>query len=193
MSNSLFEIEVNDTTITIWHKFSVMLKLMVGEDGRIHLCVPNVEAMETHESYNPPRPIHPRKIEVNSLVKKKEAYVALPRLVSARLEDGEVFRPETIKRATSSGGGGGPLINENEANIVLNAVCDSFLAKPNQTKDEIAAESHRIANDLNIRVGSVAAVRANFTRGTYGDPDTIIATRAAYLRRHAPLREGNLA
>jgi hypothetical protein len=39
-----------------------------------------------------------------------------------------------------------------------------------------------------VGIGSVAAVRANFTRGSYGDPETLLQTRLTWLTRNEPER-----
>lgn len=182
------EVEIDDDTITIWHKYQLAVRLSIGQDGRMHVCLPG-NNVEPHRTFNSGVP-H-RKIEVETLVKRKEQIVGLPRLVAARAEDGKVFRPEARKRVGSSGGSGndGPLITETERDITLNAVLDSMISYPDASKEIVAGESHRIAAMLKIGVGSVAAVRANLTRGTYGDPDTLIATRTSWLRKNAPHRE----
>lgn len=183
------EVEIHDEALTLWHRFRLALRFTVDADGMIHVCIPDTTNLEVHYSFNPPSLAHPRKLLVETLVKRKEEIVGLPRLVSARVEDGQVFRPEPRRGMGSSGGSSsGPLINEHERDNTLTAIVDSMIANPNASDKEIAAESHRIALDLGIKLGSVAAVRANFTRGRYGDPDTIIATRISWLRRNAPLR-----
>lgn len=182
------EVQVEDHQVTLWWRHQVIARLQITERGVAWLNVPH-DSTAVHDNFlGPPGKSH--QLEVTTLVKRKEEIVGLPRLIGGRIEDGQVFTPKRPRSGSSSSRGDGPLIGKELVDAIINEVCDSYIATPHQTLAFTQAESRRIANKFSVGVGSVAAVRANMTRGTYDhDVDTLIALRRSYLKRHGKLAD----
>lgn len=182
------EVQVDDKYLTIWYRSMILFRMWIGEGGQPFGRV-YPERLDMSEQQPPMSGT--KRLEVHLLTKQKDDYhpMALPRLIAQRLEDDTVVKPEERKRAYSSGSSSGPLIDNHAVSNVLNQVLDSELVHAgNEDKNLRALESRRIAIEEHVGIGSVAAVRANFTRGRYGDPEELIATRLSWLTRHEPER-----
>lgn len=185
---SKLEVQVDDKCLTIWYGGHIVWRMWVTQDNQLHGRV-WTERVDMSE-LQPPMS-GGKRLEVHVLTKQeKEDYsMALPRLVSQRLEDDTVIRPAERRSRHQSTGIGGPLIDQHEVSNVLLAVLDSVLmSQGDDSKKLQALESRRIAAQENVGVGSVAAVRANFTRGRYGDPETMLNERLSWLTRNDPER-----
>jgi hypothetical protein len=182
------EVQVDDKYLTIWYRSMILFRMWIGGDGQ---PFGRVYPDRLDMSEQQPPMSGTKRLEVHLLTKKKDEYhpMALPRLISQRLEDETVVKPEERRRTPSSGSSSGPLIDSHAVSNVLNAVLDSELVHAgNDDKNLRALESRRIAIEEHVGIGSVAAVRANFTRGSYGDPETLLQTRLTWLTRNEPER-----
>lgn len=133
-----------------------------------------------------PSPSFVRKIWLK-FRKPEENQVALPTYSKQLIETDTDVTPKVKPRTYAHTSGQSPtsIAGSEAVNHVLNAILDSMIDLPDQTDEERVAESKRIAAQLGVTVQSLAAVRANFTRGTYGDPEVVLATRKSYLAKKA--------
>lgn len=105
--------------------------------------------------------------------------MALPKYQKEKVDE---TKPRVIRASrkpkVGSGGNSGPdTIAETQRDKVLNAILDSLLDHPDQDKTFTSTETKRIAKKYNQGHMQVAGVRANLTRGSYGDLDKMLRSR----------------
>lgn len=72
---------------------------------------------------------------------------------------------------------------------IVTMITDSYVNHPRQKADFVASESKRIAvrifgrKDAETNLGRIAAVRANYTMGRYGRPETLRRKRREELKK----------
>lgn len=78
-----------------------------------------------------------------------------------------------------------PRVNEYVRDHILSEILDSLARYPHQTRKETVQETERIARTYKEGKYVVAGIRANLTRGTYGDSEKLIAQRRRQLQAEA--------
>lgn len=80
-------------------------------------------------------------------------------------------------------------ITDAQRDRIRDMITDSYIAHPRQSPTFVRAESRRIAarvfgrENVESRLGSVAAVRANYSRKAYGAPATLRKNRLAAMKK----------
>jgi hypothetical protein len=184
------EVHVDDRSLQVWRDFQTVFRVWFDPvDHHLVVSCPKFDEIEWVNHLTQPPAASPQ-IEVDSVVRQKDAFsMSLPRLSSKRLQDGDTFAPTPEPKSSSGGSHTGTGMGHHTRDVILNSILDSMLANPNASKRTTEQESARIAKECGVSIGSVAAVRANYTRGRYGEPDSVLRLRATFLQKNAPLKE----
>lgn len=92
--------------------------------------------------------------------------------------------PKTSRRASTSSRATittSDSISEKVSLKIQNELLRSLAKTPNQTASFRSAETNRIANKFGVKVMSVAGVRANLTRGAYGNYKKLLREAVAAM------------
>jgi len=76
-------------------------------------------------------------------------------------------------------------LTEAGINSILGDILDSMIKYPKQSTEERASETARIARKRKVTNLQVAAIRANLSRGTYGNVRTLMRNRKNSLSASA--------
>lgn len=169
-----------------------LLSVGILDSGRIVLFAPNsfegIELSDTplitmHEHLVPLRRII--RIDGGFDTEEEEAQVALPN--GGSLVRASVIAGEPLTRAHGLFGATDDrdiIAGTSTVDLVLQAILDSLVRHPNQTKPFQAKETERIAQELDVRKFAVAGVRAALTKGMYGDTtENLVAAHAVKVAR----------
>lgn len=168
------EVWVKDTSVALVRHGRTILEftVIVGEHGKQgHVFVPAASQAEHLWETLPVVEGLPITVDVVTYEKEAES-LSLPRVNRERAQT-RTLRPSP-KRQTQQYDSKSDTITVPEKNKVLDMVLKSLKNNPHQTKAEIAAETHRIAERCHVGVMAVAGVRANLTRGRYGNVKTLL-------------------
>lgn len=149
----------------------------VTPDGRIVLAFPSsavYDQMELFEGSIVRAQLQP--LQVTMVFQEMDDDLAIPRYRRQHIAP-EAPPQRRRVRVTE----GGQSIASGEVTELVEAICQSYVEEPNQTKMRTAAITKELSQRFGIPVMSIAGVRANLTRGTYGDFNTMVA--AAGKRR----------
>lgn len=123
------------------------------------------------------------KVEVITLdYPPQESVVSLPN-TRRRAATTETIHPRKKNGAKITHTQDADTITDAESSRILREILLSEHRLPNQSKTQRAAETHRIAEKVGVRPMAVAGVRANMTRGAYGNPRTLKASFANKLKK----------
>ena len=170
------DVIVKDHSVTIVHRGRTIAEFSVlAEDRRCQVYIPVTALEDERVTFGDTINLAPREtlaVDITTYESPLEGTMALPRAVKERAATRQI-KPTTVKVRNSTPSNR-DTIDTSERDKVLNLVLKSLKANPNQTKAEISAESHRIAKAAKVHVMAVAGVRANLTRGTYGNVKTLL-------------------
>lgn len=127
-------------------------------------------------------------LDIFTLVTEVIQEVALPRSVRIKREPVKttVISPGRVVAKRDGGNDPSPdHIAEGQRDSVLTSILDSMLDTPNQSKAFRVEETKRIAARFDEPIMAVAGVRANLTRGSYGDVDNLLTKRRRARARAA--------
>lgn len=167
------ELIVTDHTVQVWHRLRQFLTFAIDDDGRfvLRLYRPEAITLVDHEPLNG----HLRKLDVIAVTPEEETSMALP---APKHKRSDVHRASRAVRRNTDGGADN--ISERQRDKVLNALLDSLLDDPQQSKTAQASETRRIASKFGEPLFAVAGVRAALTKGSYGEPAKLLAARRRF-------------
>lgn len=162
------EVVVNNEKITICFRGRNIAEFGIDpQSGKILRKLNDTDVSENvnHVLFN----LSPVSVDVITFEDPKDSFMALPKAhrraaanetIAARKSD----KRHNYERDFDS-------VSDSEAKSILHEIIGSLRNNPHQTKAERSKETHRIATKLGVKPMSVAGVRANMTRGVYGNID----------------------
>lgn len=170
---SKLEVYVSETRLTI-AKGHTIAEFSIDADRQLHVRVPPEVIGEVVWETDVVLAATPLQVDV-IVYEKEDSAVALPRTRAQRkTATTETIRPARRAKPSRTYLSRTDGITDPQKEKVLNMVLRSLKRNPHQSRAEVAAESHRIADACGVGVMAVAGVRANLTRGAYGDPKKLI-------------------
>lgn len=166
------ELVIKDTRVELWYQSRHQATIVVQDSGELTLCLHGKELTLTDQSLH----LGVKKLDVYTLIKEEDQGSIVPIIPKRKeLARTRVVKASRAPKPTSSSSTDS--IETHSRDKVLDAILDSLLDHPEQTKSFTSAETRRIAKKYDQGVYVVAGVRANLTRGSYGDLNKVLDTR----------------
>lgn len=174
------ELIVHDTSVEVWRRAKQVVSFAVNGAGGLCFMLRDTADMEWVQHL----PLDRKNLDVYLVRYHKEGIMALPRTVK------EPVQTTVVKARRKTAGPGPDTVNvdhipESKRDQVLGAILDSMIDQPDQTRSQIADIGIAIAERYGERKMAVAGVRANLTRGAYGDIKILISNRIKSRRAAA--------
>lgn len=168
------ELVIKPKLIEVWYKGRHYSSFAVNEEHKLIYSIHRSDILDSSGTYLVGSGFE--RLDVYTLVKEilEENSVAIPRYAKRKASTTVIRAP---RKQSSNGSSSNDSILEHARDQVLNAILDSLIDNPDQSRAFRQAETARIAKKFKEGLFVVAGVRAALTRGSYGDESRLIAKR----------------
>lgn len=123
--------------------------------------------------------LHELIVDWDKLIRDEE--MGLPRWERHRIQPPET---PTQRRIRSTRSNGVVTVTSSEVEAILDAIVETYVKEPQQSRQRVSELSHVIAKKLDVGIMQVAGVRANLKRGAYDQTleQMVVARRKIKVR-----------
>lgn len=165
------DIPCTDVTFTVTEQYinihlggATVCQFGIGEDGGVILAFPNKFTLSNIALRDGTmQGVTLRPLRAAMVYQETEPDMALPRYQRTMIEAPRA--PSVVRVRVSENG----KVAKRDVEDVVEALVQSLVDEPNQTKTRQAAISREIAQRMGIQVMSIAGIRASLTKNAYGD------------------------